>query len=197
MRRSAIFLSIIPLLACVQPGQKPAVVTEAPPPAASAELPPIVLPQRITAVGLGAMPHGEGLSPEQRRIMAMRASKLDAYRALAEIVDGLKLTGSSTVSAVALTNDSFRVYIESYLRGARVLSTMPLPGGSYETVVELQLGSDFYRDASTASRGVAVNAASAAPAAHVVVKPTEAPVASAPSSAPTASAPSSNFYLAK
>jgi hypothetical protein len=196
MRRSVIFLAVIPLLACVQPGQKPAVVTEPSPPVASAELPPIVLPQRITAVGLGAMPHSEGLSPEQRRIMAMRASKLDAYRTLAEVVEGLKLTSSSTVSAVALSNDSFRVYIEAFLRGARVLSTTPLPGGSYETVVELQLGSDFYREARAASRGVAVDTAAVAPAAQLAVKPTEAPAATSPA-APTASAPSSNFYLAK
>lgn len=199
MRRSFIFLAVIPLLACVQSGQKPAVITEPPPPMASTELPPIVLPQRITAVGYGALPNIEGLSQEQRRIMAMRASKLDAYRALAETVDGLKLTGTSTVSAVALTNDSFRVYIEAYLRGARVLSTNPLPGGSYETVLELQLGGDFYQDASAASRKLALSAAT--PAAKVTVKPTEAPVTAAPAhdnqSAQAASAPSSNFYLSK
>lgn len=186
-------LSVLLLAACVQPGQKPAVVTEAPSPVASADLPPIVLPQRVTAVGYGAMPNIDGLSIEQKRILAMRAAKLDAYRALAEIVDGLKLTGSSTVSAVALTNDSFRVYVESYLRGARLLTTTPLAGGSYEAVVELQLGGDFYRDAMAARRGVAV----ATPAAHAVVaKPTETPVAAAPVQ-PEPTTASTNFYLSK
>lgn len=209
MRRSILFFSVIPLLVACVP-QKPLVITETPAPVASAELPPIILPQIINAVGHGAMPNTEGLSQSQRQIMAMRASKLDAYRALAEMVYGLRLTGSSTVSAVALSNDSFRVYIEAYLRGARVLSTTPLPGGSYETVVQLQLGGDFYHDAHSARQGVALSPAAPPVAVHVGAKPTTAPTTAPTATGRTApatpaqaastgqaSAPSSNFYLSK
>lgn len=139
-----------------------------------------ILPPKVTAIGYGALPTQEGFSLEQRRILAIRASKLDAYRALAETVAGLKITGSSTVSAVTMTNDSFRVYVEAYLRGARVLTVTPLPGGSYETVLELQLGGDFYRDAR--------NAVQAQP-----VTPQVAPTPQATASAVA----SANFYLAQ
>lgn len=139
-----------------------------------------ILPPKVTAIGYGALPTQEGFSLEQRRILAIRASKLDAYRALAETVAGLKITGSSTVSAVTMTNDSFRVYVEAYLRGARVLTVTPLPGGSYETVLELQFGGDFYRDARNA----------------VQAQPAMPQVAPAPQATASAVA-SANFYLAQ
>ena len=47
---------------------------------------------KITAVGYGAS-RENGYTPGQRRLMAMRASKLDAYRALAEQVQGVWVNG--------------------------------------------------------------------------------------------------------
>lgn len=111
------------------------------------DMPPVVLPTKVTAVGYGAMPVGDGLTSAQRHLLAMRAAKLDAYRALAETVAGIKITGSSTVSAMALTSDSYKAYIEAYMRGARIVSITPLPDGAFETVLELTLGGDFYRAA--------------------------------------------------
>lgn len=116
----------------------------------SNDMPPVVLPTKVTAVGYGAMPVGEGLTPAQRHLLAMRAAKLDAYRALAETVAGIKITGTSTVSAMALTSDSYKAYIEAYMRGARIVSITPLPDGAFETILELTLGGDFYRAAPPA-----------------------------------------------
>ncbi|MBY0445091.1 MAG: LPP20 family lipoprotein [Burkholderiales bacterium] len=93
----------------------------------------------VSAAGYGAPPQIEGLSGAQRRLMSMRASKLDAYRALAETVQGFRLAGNSTVAALAVQNDSFRIYVDAYLRGARVVSMNALPEGAYETVLELDM----------------------------------------------------------
>jgi outer membrane protein FlgP len=109
------------------------------------DMPPVVLPTKVTAVGYGAMPVGDGLTSAQKHLLAMRAAKLDAYRSLAETVAGIKITGTSTVSAMALTSDSYKAYIEAYMRGARVVSITPLPDGAFETILELTLGGDFYR----------------------------------------------------
>lgn len=101
--------------------------------------------QVVSVAGYGAPPQIEGLSGAQRRLMSMRASKLDAYRALAETVQGFRLAGNSTVAALAVQNDSFRIYVDAYLRGARVVSMNSLPEGAYETILELdmsKLGSD-------------------------------------------------------
>ncbi|WP_051258832.1 MULTISPECIES: LPP20 family lipoprotein [Chitinibacter] len=151
--------------------------------------PPVVLPSKITAVGYGAMPTMDGLSPSQRRLLAMRASKLDAYRTLAETVSGVKITGNSTVSAMALNNDGFRAYVESYLRGARVVTVTPLPDGAFETTLEITLGGEFYRAAQTAShQSGGSEATPAAAPMKAVPQPVAMPVESA-------ILPSQNFYL--
>jgi hypothetical protein len=160
-------------------------------------MPPVILPAKISVVGFGALPTQEGLSPEQRRLLAMRASKLDAYRSLAETVAGLKLTGNSTVSAVTMNNDSFRVYVEAYLRGARVQTITPLPGGSYETVLELQLGGEFYRDAGIAAQGQPViPPAQPEPASKKTGAEPAQPIVK-PLATPASAAASANFYLAQ
>lgn len=116
-------------------------------PPAMAERPMINTPAKtikLSALGYGNMGTFEGYTPGQRRLMAMRASKLDAYRALAEQVHGVRVTGNSTVSAMISQNDSFRVFVDAYVRGAKVASITPMAEGNYETVLELELGSDFF-----------------------------------------------------
>lgn len=181
LRRMALVLvAVAALAACSSPysAKESAALARATVPQAESTMPAVILPPKVTAIGYGALPTQEGLSLEQRRILAIRASKLDAYRSLAETVAGLKLTGNSTVSAVAMNNDSFRVYVEAYLRGARVLTVTPLPGGSYETVLELQLGGDFSREARPALQN----------------QPAMPQVEPAPQASAVASA---NFYLAQ
>ena len=85
----------------------------------------------------------QGRSNPKQRLMALRASKLDAYRNLAERVYGTVIYGHSTVSDFALKNDSFRVYVDSYVRGARILSVEEHPGGVVETLMELKLEPQF------------------------------------------------------
>ncbi|MDP2786297.1 MAG: LPP20 family lipoprotein [Sulfurimicrobium sp.] len=101
-------------------------------------------PAKVTAIGYGATPHQEGYSTGQRRLLAMRASKLDAYRALTEEVYGVRITSNSTVSALVSQQDSFRAYVDAYLRGAKILTVTPLADGNYETVMELEISNQFY-----------------------------------------------------
>jgi len=92
---------------------------------------------KLSAVGYGAASSIDGHTQGQKRLLAMRASRLDAYRALAEQVYGLRLTGNTTVSSLMSQNDSFRAYIDAYLRGARVVSVTPMAEGNYETTIEI------------------------------------------------------------
>ena len=101
---------------------------------------------KLSALGYGNMGAFDGYTPGQRRLMAMRAAKLDAYRALAEQVHGVRVTGNSTVAAMVSQNDSFRVYVDAYVRGAKVASVTPMAEGNYETVLELELGGDFFEN---------------------------------------------------
>lgn len=114
-----------------------------PSPAAFAEALPFK-EVKITAVGYGASSSYEGYTPGQKRLMAMRTSKLDAYRALAEQVQGVRVTGNSTVSSMMAQVDSFRVFVDAYIRGAQVVTVTPMNDGNYETTMELTLDSRFF-----------------------------------------------------
>jgi hypothetical protein len=99
---------------------------------------------KITGVGYGAESSFEDTSPGQRRLMAIRASKMDAYRSLAEQLSGIQINSTTTVSTLSSRNDSFRAKVDSIVRGARVVSITPLADSNYETILEVFVRKDFY-----------------------------------------------------
>ncbi len=105
-------------------------------------------PVRISAIGYGAESTYEGYTDGQRMLTAIRASKMDAYRALSEQVYGVRVNGSTTVSSMVAKNDNFRVYVDAYLRGAEIVSINPIGNGNYETVVEMVIDQDFFEIAN-------------------------------------------------
>jgi hypothetical protein len=69
--------------------------------------------------------------------MAIRASKLDAYRNLTEQVYGQQLDSSTTVADMVVTNDTFRTKVEGVIYGARLVSITPVGDDTYETTLSL------------------------------------------------------------
>jgi len=61
----------------------------------TAKAPPTVfLPHKtISAIGYGTVEKSDRYSRSQIKLMAMRASKMDAYRSLAEQLNGIQLRG--------------------------------------------------------------------------------------------------------
>jgi hypothetical protein len=104
----------------------------------------------LSAIGYGTVEKSDRFSRSQIKLLAMRASKMDAYRSLAEQLNGLHLRGQSTVENMEVTHDSYQVYLNAYLRGARVKRTSAIGTDLYagddmfETVVELDLTPRFY-----------------------------------------------------
>ncbi|WP_434628230.1 LPP20 family lipoprotein [Chromobacterium sp. CV08] len=99
----------------------------------------------VRVTGTGAAPYTNSLTPSQRKLLAMRAARLDAFRAIAEQVQGMKLVGNSSVSNMIANNDSFRTYVDAYLRGVTIVSTSMKPDGTSEAVAEITLDQEFYR----------------------------------------------------
>jgi len=102
---------------------------------------------KITGIGYGAASTYEGFTPGQRRLMAIRSSKLDAYRALAEQLFGIKIDSNTSVSTLMAKNDNFRARINAVVRGARVVSITPMPDNNYETVLEVYIDESFFKNA--------------------------------------------------
>ena len=98
----------------------------------------------LTAMGYGTVDMFKNYSPEQHRLMSMRASKMDAMRNLAEQVYGIQIHGHTTVSDMVVKNDSHRSYLDVFLKGARVKSMTAVDNNTYEAVVEITLTPKFY-----------------------------------------------------
>jgi hypothetical protein len=115
---------------------------------------------KVASVGYGATSTLPGLSPGQKKLLGIRASKVDAYRALAEQVAGVHVNTQSTVAEMMAKNDFLRLSVEAEVRGARVVSVSPMSDGNYETILEVELDNQFYANACQAGSGVAVMAPS-------------------------------------
>ena len=71
--------------------------------------------------------------------MAIKASKLDAYRELAEQVYGQKVDGEQELANMILTNNQLKSSVEGVIRGARVVKTYPVGEDTYATELELDM----------------------------------------------------------
>jgi len=104
----------------------------------SSLVPPVVEKREtITATGYAVVTVQNHKNPAQQRLMAIRASKLDAYRNLTEQVYGQQLDASSTVADMVVTNDTFRAKVEGVIYGARLVSITPVGEDTYETTLSL------------------------------------------------------------
>jgi hypothetical protein len=97
-------------------------------------------PQKITAVGYGAMGNFNKYPKPQQRLLAMRAAKLDALRTLAEELYGTRVRGNTTIKDVAVEHDGYRSHVDAVVRGAHLVTVNPKGEGVYEAIVELELG---------------------------------------------------------
>lgn len=93
--------------------------------------------ETITATGYAVVAVQNHKNPAQQRLMAIRASKLDAYRNLTEQVYGQQLDATSTVADMVVTNDTFRAKVEGVIYGARLVSITPVGEDTYETTLSL------------------------------------------------------------
>ena len=100
--------------------------------------------RKLMATGYGNAGSYGQYTPGQAKLMAMRAAKVDAYRNLAEQVHGVRVWGNTVVSSFVAQNDVVRTYVDSFIRGARVVSVSAIADGNYEATVELELTSSFF-----------------------------------------------------
>ena len=93
--------------------------------------------ETLTATGYAVISVQNHRNPAQQRLMAIRASKLDAYRALTEQVYGQQLDATTTVADMTVQSDTFRTRVEGVIYGAVLVSITPAGDDTYETTLSL------------------------------------------------------------
>ena len=92
----------------------------------------------LRAIGYAPIAPQPGQGAQQKSIMAMKASKIEAYRELAEQVYGQQLKGNTSLANAVAGNDHLQAKVQGVIRGARVMRSYVV-GDSYATELELDM----------------------------------------------------------
>lgn len=111
--------------------------TVMPPPPTSMISPLVEKRETLMATGYAVISVQNHKNPSQQRLLAIRASKLDAYRSLTEQVYGQQLDASTTVADMTVMSDTFRAKVEGVIYGATMVSITPVGEDTYETTLSL------------------------------------------------------------
>jgi hypothetical protein len=131
-------LGVPPAAEANAPAAAAAPAAPAPAPAAASMIAPMVEKREtLVATGYAVISVQNHKLAAQQRLMAIRASKLDAYRALTEQVYGQHLDASTTVADMVVMNDTFRTRVEGVVYGAVLVSITPVGDDTYETTMSL------------------------------------------------------------
>ncbi|WP_425264703.1 flagellar assembly lipoprotein FlgP, partial [Vibrio parahaemolyticus] len=86
----------------------------------------------LTAVGYASISEQKGRDDEEKQVRAMRASKIDAYRELAEQVYGMRVSGRAELQDQRLGTELTSGAVDGVIRGAEVVRSYKV-GDSYVT----------------------------------------------------------------
>ena len=93
--------------------------------------------QKITVIGSGVPP--AGIHGAQARIMAKRAAIADAYRQLAEAVQGVQVDAETTVEMAMVQSDMVKLRVNSVVKGAKIVAENVTSDGAFEVTMELPI----------------------------------------------------------
>ena len=91
----------------------------------------------IKAIGFSSVAVQPSKNLNQRRLMAIRAAKLDAFRVLAEQIHGVQLDSETTVQEAMITSDKLSSAVRGTIMGAETVKIEPTDADTY--LVELSV----------------------------------------------------------
>ena len=155
---AAVLAGTLPLTACMDMPMAP-MATKALPAEASAStrqyavlkdkldgaVPPVsVMPtaatepvHQITGLGYSQISGQMGKTLNEKRLMAIRAARLEAMRDLVEQVHGLRLNSTTTVKNAIVRDDQLSATVSGIIRGARTVHIKPKDSDTFEVVLAL------------------------------------------------------------
>ncbi|ETJ47423.1 LPP20 family lipoprotein [Pseudoalteromonas agarivorans] len=92
----------------------------------------------LKAVGYAPISLQQGANKSQKQLMAIKASKLEAYRELTEQVYGQKITAGTSVAGAIAQNDFMESKVQGIIKGAQIIKTYSVDD-VYVTELELNM----------------------------------------------------------
>ena len=93
----------------------------------------------IQVTGMGVANPQMARTPAHASMMARRAAVVDAYRQLAEVVNGVHVDAETTVEQMILTSDVVKTKVSAVIKGAVIVDEGELNGGGYSVTMEIPL----------------------------------------------------------
>lgn len=102
--------------------------------------PPAVLAddaRPLKGLGFSQIAGQPGKTTNEKRLMAIRAARMDALRDLTEQVHGIRINATTTIREAVVKDDSLSAVVQGTLRGARTTRVAPSGHDSYEVEMVL------------------------------------------------------------
>lgn len=93
----------------------------------------------IQVTGMGVSNPALARTAAHASMMARRAAVADAYRQLAEAVQGVQVDAETTVEQMMLTSDVVKTRVSAVIKGAQIVDEGELAGGGYSVTMEIPL----------------------------------------------------------
>ncbi|HBK28000.1 MAG TPA: hypothetical protein DDY92_05585 [Dialister sp.] len=90
----------------------------------------------IVAVGTGLPPENAGV---RGRVLARRAALVDAYRNLAEMLNGVQLDADTVMEDLAIKSDIVRTKTSALIKGAQIVEEKEMSDGSYQMKIRIPM----------------------------------------------------------
>ena len=91
----------------------------------------------ISAVGYASIASQPGKNLNQRRLMAIRAARMDAMRTLTEQIHGITIKSETQLSENILQSETLRASVDGVVRGARTIKIEPKGRDTYAVTLEI------------------------------------------------------------
>lgn len=86
----------------------------------------------ITGTGYAAISAQPGATLTERRLMALKAARMEALADLAAQVQGIAVSGGTTLQGSVVADDNLQAQVSGLIRGARTLHITPKGTDAYQ-----------------------------------------------------------------
>lgn len=101
------------------------------------------LPLRITVTAQGVAPE-HVVSPAQAYVMAKRAATVEAYRIIAERVNGVRVDGQDTIKNMIVKKSVVRAQVSAMIKNAEIVDEV-FKNGIFEVEMEVVIHYNQFR----------------------------------------------------